>query len=344
MSLLEERAGAYRPAIEREMREVVGEGTGPFFGWIRYHLGWEDRDGNPAGASAGKLMRPVALLLADELCGGRWEDALPAAAAVELVHNFSLLHDDVEDRSDLRRGRPTLWTFAGEAQAINAGDGLFTIARLAMYRLRDRAVPPDRILAAMRELDDACLRLVQGQYLDIAFEEREAVSSDEYVEMAGGKTAAMFAAPFALGAILAGAHPAAVEAFRSFGQDVGLAFQAVDDVLGIWGDPAVTGKPAGDDLRARKRSLPVIAALEGGGEAAEEIARAYATPHDPDEDESHIERLAALIERAGGREAAEAAAQRHGERAVQSLRQAELDDESLALCREFASVAIGRVS
>jgi geranylgeranyl diphosphate synthase, type I len=343
VSTLEQRAAAYRPAVEAEMRAVVGEARGPFAGWMRYHLGWEDRDGGELAGARGKMLRPVALLLAHEVCGGRWERAVPAAAAVELVHNFSLLHDDVEDGSDMRHGRATLWTFAGEAQAINTGDGMYTVARLAMYRLLGQEFPADRVVVAMRELDGACLRLVEGQYLDLAFEQRASVSSEEYLEMARGKTAAMFAAPFATGALLAGAPEATVQAFRQFGEHVGLAFQAVDDVLGIWGDPAVTGKPAGDDLRTRKRSLPVVAALESGHAAAEEVARLYATPPGA-EDDAEIGRIAGLLQDAGARLAAESMAREQEARALEALRGAGLPYEAVDLCAEFANAATRRVT
>src|SRR5690606_38826872 len=219
VSGLADRAQRYRLAVEDEMRAVVGDAPDALSRWMRYHLGWEDREGEPAGAG-GKMMRPVALLLAAEVCGGAWERAVPAAAAVEILHRFTLLHDDVEDRSDTRNGRPALWTFAGDAQAINTGDGLFALSHLAMHRLRDRGVPDGAVLAAMRELDEAAVRLVRGQYLDIAFEERSEVSAEEYVEMSRGKTAAMFAAPFAMGTTLAGAADERVDAFRRCGEHI----------------------------------------------------------------------------------------------------------------------------
>ncbi len=335
------RGARYRPAVVAEMRAIVGDRPDALFAWMRYHLGWEDADGRAVPRAGGKMMRPVALLLAHELCGGAVDTALPAAAAVELVHNFSLLHDDVEDMSETRHGRPTLWTFAGVPQAINTGDGMFTVARLAMFRLLDRGVPAERVLAAMRELDATCLRLVHGQSLDIDFERRHEVSRAEYLEMTAGKTAAMFSAPFALGAILAGAATDRVEAFRRFGHHVGLAFQAVDDVLGIWGDPAVTGKPVGDDLRQRKMTLPVIAALAAGDEAAARIAAVYAGPGGMDDD---VRTLAALVESAGGRAATEALAREEMAAAVGALRDSGVSGADLRLCEEFAGLAVGRVA
>lgn len=338
---LQTRAGRYRPLIQREMREVIGTSSDGLYTWMRYHLGWEDIEGHAEQASGGKLMRPVAVLLASELCGSRAEQAVAAAAAVELVHNFSLLHDDVEDRSDFRRGRANLWTFAGVAQAINTGDGMFSVARLAAYRLLEAGIPAERVVATMREIDEACLRLVEGQYLDISFESRIDVTQDEYWEMAAGKTAAMFAAPFAMGATIAGAEPRVVEAFRRFGNHIGLAFQAVDDILGIWGDSALTGKPVGDDLLSRKMTCPVIAAIDTLGDASRLFRRAYEQPARPGED---VSRLAALVEETGARALTQAMAEREEAAALQALLDGGVSSEAVALCTEFAHAAVVRVA
>ena len=339
---LEQRAERYRPLVIDEMRAVVGDSGAGLFAWMRYHLGWEEADGQPsAHASGGKMLRPVALLLAAELVGGSAEKALPAAAAVELVHNFSLLHDDIEDESHRRRDRATLWTLTGTAQAINTGDGMFALARLAMHRLFDRGVEERRAMEAIRELDEACLRLVEGQYLDLLFETREAVTRDEYRAMVSGKTAAMFAAPFAIGALLGGADGRTVSALREFGRRVGLAFQAVDDVLGIWGDPAVTGKPVGDDLRSRKMTYPVIVALESGGDEASQLARAYVERGQPDED---VTPIAELVERLRGRAQTEALAAEQEQAALSALEAGGLEGDAIAACAEFARSATGRVT
>ena len=336
---LEERAARYRALIEDELRAIVGRAGEPLFAWMRYHLGWEDESGVPAGGS-GKMLRPVALLLAAELTGGGVEQAAPAAAAVELVHGFSLLHDDIEDASATRRGRETLWRIAGVPHAINTGDGMFALARLAMHRLADRGLSQGRIIEAMRELDETCLRLVEGQYLDMSFEQRDDVTPDEYMAMAAGKTAAMFAAPFAIGAILGGADAQVVEAYRAFGYHTGLAFQAIDDVLGIWGDQALTGKPVGDDLRTRKMTYPVLAALDAGGEQSDRLARRYAEPARDDE----IDMLTALIERLGGRDATERLAEEQGRAALAALDVPGIEDAARAMLSEFERLAVARVA
>ena len=334
---LSRRIEAYRPLVVAEMRAVVGDDSAGLFAWMRYHLGWEDREGRPTDGSPGKLLRPAAVMMAAEACGQDLAKAAPAAAAVELVHNFSLLHDDVEDESERRRGRPTVWTFAGTAQAINAGDGMYTVARLALHRLLDAGVDEGRVLAAMRELDDACLRLVEGQYLDLSFEGRTEVTREQYLEMVEGKTAALFAASFAIGAHVAGASGSAVGALREYGRRVGLAFQAVDDLLGIWGDPAVTGKPVGDDLASRKMTYPVVAALSAG--AAPALEAAYRGPRDEPLD---VPALAAAIEAASGRAAAEALAAEEVERALAAIEPLPLGADERALFEEYAALATAR--
>ncbi len=338
---LNARADRYRALVRDEMRAVVGNSPDGLYAWMRYHLGWEDIEGRPEQASGGKMLRPVAVLLAAEACGAHANQAVAAAAAVELIHNFSLLHDDVEDRSDFRRGRANLWTFAGDAQAINTGDGMFTLARLATYRLLDAGVPAERVVAAMRELDEACLCLVEGQYLDISFETRIDVTQDEYWRMAAGKTAAMFAAPFAMGAAIAGAEPRVVEGFRAFGHHIGLAFQAVDDILGIWGDSALTGKPVGDDLLSRKMTCPVIAALDASGDASALLRRAYGQPARPGED---VTPLAKLVAQTGARALTQTMAERQEEEALDALRAAGVAGDVIALCSEFARAAVVRVT
>ena len=331
------RIEAYRPLVVAEMQAAVGDDPAGLFAWMRYHLGWEDREGRPTDGSPGKLLRPAALMMAAEACGQDLAKAAPAAAAAELVHNFSLLHDDIEDESERRRGRPTVWTFAGTAQAINAGDGMYTIARLALHRLLDAGVDERRVLAAMRELDDACLRLLEGQYLDLSFEGRTEVTHEQYLEMIEGKTAALFCASFAIGAHLAGAPGSAVAALREYGRRVGLAFQAVDDLLGIWGDPAVTGKPVGDDLASRKMTYPVIGALATG--AATALEAAY---HGPRDEPLDVPALAAAIEAAGGRAATEALAAEQVERALAVLEPLPLGADERVLFEEYAALATAR--
>ena len=220
---------------------------------IHYHMGWLDD-----AQSGGKRIRPLITLLCCASAGGDWQNILPAASAIELIHSFTLIHDDIEDHSDTRRGRATLWKLWGIPQAINTGDTLFTISRLTTHRLSDADIGPELILKAQSNLDQACLHLTQGQHLDLAFETQDQVSVDDYLEMIKGKTSALISASSTIGAQLAGSPVSIIEKYRAFGLHLGLAFQVQDDILGIWGDPNITGKPASDDLLQRKKTLPTL--------------------------------------------------------------------------------------
>jgi geranylgeranyl diphosphate synthase type I len=303
-------------AVEDELRACVaaadGFGLAEYAHMLAYHLGWE---GEGAGPKArGKRVRPMLLLLSAASAGGDWRAALPAAAAVELVHNFSLIHDDIQDHSALRRGRPTLWARWNVAQAINAGDALFALAHLALDRL-DARIPPAQALAAHAILPRACLALTKGQYLDLSYEGRADLTAADYWPMIGGKTAALLAACAELGALLAGAGDDARRAYACFGEQVGLAFQVYDDYLGIWGDAALTGKSAESDLLAGKKSLPVLYALEQHGDFA---ARWRQGPLTAEE----LPALTLQLEVEGAREFVQREADRLTEAALAELRRA----------------------
>lgn len=324
----------FLPAIETEMRRSVAASGDPtltaFYGMLQYHLGWVDADFKAAHFDAGKRIRPVLTLLCCEASGGDWHTALPAAAAVELLHNFSLIHDDIEDSDPLRRGRPTVWTIWGTAQAINAGDALYTMAHMALNSLSDYSIPPERILAARRRFDRACLVLTQGQHLDLGFESRSSVSEAEYLRMVHGKTAALIEAACGLGALVNGSD--LVSHYEDFGRELGLAFQIQDDLLGIWGDPAVTGKPAGNDLRNHKKSLPVAYGLD----RSEEFRRLYAQP------DVDVAAATCELDRAGAREYAEQLAARHQQQALSALEAARQANTALAALSELANQLLNR--
>ncbi len=255
-----------QPEIEKSLQASVllasSQGLEEFHEMQAYHMGWVGEGVGPE--ARGKRIRPMMVLLTASAAGGEWRKALPAAAAVELVHNFSLIHDDIEDSSPLRRGRATLWTRWGIPQAINAGDAMFTIAHLSLLGLAE-TVSVGVALEANRILQKTCLQLTQGQYLDISYEARGDLSLAAYWPMVGGKTAALLAACTELGALAAQVPEARQAAYRQFGWSLGLAFQAQDDLLGIWGDSTVTGKSADSDLVSGKKSLPVLYGLEQNG-------------------------------------------------------------------------------
>ena len=255
--------------IETEMRSVIEQRDGhtrPLYEMLAYHLGLDQPDG-----PRGKRMRPLLGLLAYQSLTGDYRAALPGAAAVELGHNFSLVHDDIEDADQERRHRPTLWAIWGVPLAINAGDALFALSRLALYRLLDDGFSEARVLALMRVYDETCLALCEGQFMDISFERRDDVTVEAYLEMIGRKTAALVGASIQSGAILATDDAATIEAFRHFGYHLGLAFQMADDVKGSFWTAAESGKPEAGDIRKRKKTLPLVWALEHGSEA--DVAR-----------------------------------------------------------------------
>ena len=310
----------YLQATEEELCDILSirEGmTAPLYQMMQYHLGWLDTQLVPEEAPRGKRLRPLLCLLACEATGGDWRRALGAAAAVELVHNFSLLHDDIEDNSALRRHRATVWSLWGIAQGINAGDGMWAVARLAVHRLSRAGCGPAQVLWVARLLDHACLELCTGQFLDISFEERESVSLAEYERMIAGKTAALLAAALAMGAVLGGSHEQAVGAYQAFGYELGLTFQIRDDILGIWGDPARTGKSAASDILARKKTLPALYALQWERDHGyTDLARIYARPRLVPE---HVPEVLGLLERAGALEFARDQVREHHRRTEISL-------------------------
>ncbi len=295
-----------------------------------YHFGWSDVDGRPAVGGGGKAVRPALALLSAEAAGAAPETGLPGAVAVELVHNFSLLHDDLMDGDVERRHRRTVWAVWGASSAILAGDALLSLAH---EMLLDCGSPYGA--QAGRLLSVATRELIRGQVQDLAFERRDDVSLVECLDMAAGKTGALLSASAAIGAVLAGAPPAVVDALAAFGQHLGLAFQLIDDVLGIWGDPAVTGKPVHSDLRARKKSLPVTYVLECGGPAGTGLASWLARSGEPEED--GLRAAADLVAAGGGRDWAVAEAKRRmalGEAALDAVAvPGPVREELLALAR-----------
>ncbi len=259
-----------QPEIEDQLKAVIDRSVQADYpdlrAMLRYHMGWE---GSGAGPDAqGKRIRPLLVLLSTAAAGQDWRKALPAAAAVELIHNFSLIHDDIQDRSELRRGRETVWKKWGVAQAINAGDLMFTLAYLALLDL-EHSEPAGTVVTASRVLHETCVSLTKGQFLDLHNENRPSMPIDSYWPMVGGKTAALLAAAAELGAIVAHPGEKRQAAFRRFGYQLGLAFQMLDDLLGIWGDAGTIGKSTKSDLISGKKTLPVLYGLQQGGQFSE---------------------------------------------------------------------------
>jgi len=266
----------FRPELEAELKYVVGRASLPLYDMMRYHMGWVDERGRTKEGIAGKRLRPVLCLLACHALGGQWRQALPVAAAVELVHNFSLIHDDIQDLSTERRGRPTLWCIWGQAQAINVGDAMHALALSSLLRLEDTGTPHSKMVRAARVLGEGSLKLAEGQYLDLSFENNLNVRADDYLSMISGKTAALFSCSLEIGAILSTDNESMISHMRNFGRALGMTFQVHDDVLGIWGDERTTGKSSASDIQTKKKTLPVVYALENAtGDDAERLQQIY---------------------------------------------------------------------
>ncbi|MGH2619301.1 MAG: polyprenyl synthetase family protein [Anaerolineales bacterium] len=292
---------------------------------VEHHFGWAE------AAASGKGVRPLLCLLCCAAAGGEWRAALPAATAVELIHNFSLIHDDIQDRSEFRRHRRTVWKVWGEALAINAGDALFSLARLSTQRL---GLPPPRLLAVHLILDEACLELTRGQQRDLGFSSNGEGTLARYLRMIEAKTASLLAASAAAGSMVAGAPASRQAAFQAFGRELGLAFQILDDVLGLWGAPGQTGKSVGQDLLERKPSFPALHALE----------------HEPsfaalwEDSTSELTSLLGALDAAGSREAATLTAGEYTSACLTSLAAAKPDEPAAAALRSLANGLLHRHS
>ena len=235
-----------------------GQDDVPIYDLLRYHLGFVNEHLEPERVNAGKRIRPRLCVLTCDAAGGDQNQAIPAAAAIELLHNFTLIHDDIQDQSVFRRHRRTIWNLWGTAQAINAGDAMFAVAHLALNRTVDAAVDPSTVLELSTGLHDATLRIVEGQVLDLGFEQRADVAASDYLTMIGGKTGALTRCACWTGARIAGVDAERADLLAEFGSALGIGFQLRDDILGIWGATNDTGKSEADDIRRRKKSLPVL--------------------------------------------------------------------------------------
>jgi geranylgeranyl diphosphate synthase, type I len=324
-----------RRAVDPVLRAAVATLPAAMCRVAAYHLGWQDAVGRPVRSDPGKAIRPALVFAAARAHAAAPEAAARAAAAVELAHNFTLLHDDVMDRDATRRHRPTAWSVFGVADAILAGDAVNALALRLLAEDPHPAGP-----AAAARLAGCVAEICEGQHEDCAFEAREAVALEECLRMAEAKTGALLGCACALGALYAQAPEPAVEAMDGFGRRIGLAFQLADDLIGIWGDPRVTGKPAGADLAARKKSLPVVAALASGTPHAADLAALYRAPSPLTADQ--VRAAAEAVERAGGRDWAQARAADYMADAIDRLALAVPDPDAAEDLLTLAELATRR--
>ena len=328
------RAGS---VIDGPIRAAVGALSPDLQRTVAYHLGWCDAVGHTVEGNGGKAVRPAIALAAARAVGAPEEAAIPGAVALELVHNFSLVHDDVMDGDRERRHRPTVWALFGVGAAILAGDAMLTLAHQVL--LEDARPQSGR---ASSELAAATAEMIQGQAEDLAFESRLDVTEQQCLAMTGHKTAALLACAAAVGGILGGGDDKAVVALRAFGRQVGLAFQAVDDVLGIWGRADVTGKPVASDLRQHKKTLPVVHALVSGGPGSAELSRLLSNGRL--DGEHAVEAAMAILESAGSRGWALALAERHLSEATAALDGAALEPGPVEELRAIGEFIVRRQS
>jgi geranylgeranyl diphosphate synthase type I len=333
-------------AIEEELQRQVARLNQPrtkqFHEMLTYHMGWTGHGAGPE--AAGKRIRPLLVLLTTACCYGiskkeddivlYWLHAKSAAAAIELVHNFSLVHDDIQDNSDKRRGRNTVWVNWGVPMAINVGDALFVIANQAVLDLAEY-YPAEVVVKVAGILNNSCLDLTRGQFLDMSYEERNDLGIDDYWPMVGGKTSALLSACTHIGALLGNAGEAEQEAYRQFGWHLGLAFQVQDDILGIWGDEGLTGKSAASDLVEGKNSLPVLYGLGRNGKFSERWTQGPITA-------SEVKDVAKQLEDEGGRNYAEEISKAETQKALEYLNKANPQGEAGESIRQLANMLLKR--
>jgi geranylgeranyl diphosphate synthase, type I len=336
--LIEQIVARYITDVDHFMRQIVANHLTDETGYgvmVRYTMGWVNEKDAPYSKMTGKRLRPTLLLLCNEAAAGDWHDALPAAAAVEILHNFSLIHDDIQDMSDMRHGRPTVWKIWGKANAINAGDAMFALAYTAMHHLTE-TISAEQALKAWEIFNKTNMELTRGQHLDMRFETLDKVSVDDYISMIRGKTAALLAACAQLGSLIATGDAEIAENYREFGLNIGIAFQIRDDILGIWGEPDVTGKSAATDIISRKKSLPVLYGLEKSQELAQIYTKDSFNAND-------VEHAVHLLDTLKAQDYANQQELLYYEKAMSALEAVEPTGEASNMLREFVDFLFKRV-
>lgn len=324
-----------RNSIDAVLQESLAPYSSELYDSLRYHLGWRDTNGQLTGSHSGKALRPTLWLLACEWAGGKWEDSLAPGAALELVHNFSLIHDDIQDGDTERRHRPTLWSVWGRPKAIVAGNAMRCLADLTLLSLQKNTdVPAEIIMRLSQSLSESCLEMIEGQYMDLSFEADLDVSVDQYLDMVSRKTGALIECAMFMGALIATHSLQVASAFGRCGRLLGLAFQIRDDLLGIWGDSFSTGKATGADIARRKKSLPAIHALGNAyGTDRVELRRIYSQSV---LSELEIQQVLQIMDRLHTYDFCQTLAEAKKQEAVAALQGLDLTQKSF---REFQQVA-----
>jgi geranylgeranyl diphosphate synthase type I len=336
---LPESIASYRDTVRVELKKVIDSCPSVLCNMLRYHMGWQDEHGHSCSRESGKFIRSTLCLLSCQAVGGDMSQVLPAATAVELIHNFSLIHDDIEDASDERHHRPTVWKLWGQSQAINAGDAMFTLAYVALPKLKERGIADEKVASSTKMLSLACLELCEGQCLDVGYEDRLDTTTEDYLDMADKKTAALFAVSTSLGAYLGSEDSKLVDFFHLFGKELGIAYQIYDDILGIWGMEESIGKSI-SDISQRKKTLPVVYGLQNSeGEERKRLEKLYSQKSIEGED---ITEVAKILDHLGARDYAENLAEQYYHKALAHLEATQLDTYRQAPLKETACFLLKR--
>ena len=315
----------YRDIIVTTLKERLSQDFLPVYDMLRYCMGWSDKDGNPVDGAMGKSLRPSLCLFACEAVGGQIRHALPAAASLELIHNFSLIHDEIEDFDETRHHRPTLWTLWGINKALVAGNVLRIVAERSMEMMKiDEGKDSERVVKGVELLTEACLEMIEGQYMDISFEGRIDITLDQYMAMISRKTGALIRCSLQLGAAMGTENLATLETFRKTGTSLGFVFQIRDDILGIWGEEKSTGKPVGIDILRKKNSLPIVHAMDKADKKGKELLREIYSLEHPGEQE--VAAVLEIMEQAGTRDYAQKLAYEYEGKALKLFSQTRLSD------------------
>ncbi len=330
----------YQESIDSALRDRLSNTTSFLYSMLRYAMGWSDESGAPVSAPQGKALRPTLCLLTCEAVCGEYRRALPPAASLELIHNFSLIHDDIQDRDEYRRHRPTVWKVWGEPVALTAGNAMRIVADTSIEGLRGDAVSAADIVTVNRVLTEASLEMIEGQYLDVAFEGRSDIGMKSYLDMISRKTGALIRTPMHVGAIMGTDDIKVIESFRECGRSLGYVFQIRDDVLGIWSKENTTGKPVGADIRRKKNSLPIVHAMaQADGAQKRTLDGIYAQETVEDTD---VDTVLDIMDSLGTEAYANSLAAEHCDRALGRLAGVEIPSGARADIEELATFLLIR--
>ena len=330
----------YRANISRSLRDSLSQQHSDVYDMLRYYMGWVDENGRPHEAMEGKALRPTLCLFACEAVGGALEMAMPSAVALEFIHNFSLIHDDIQDRDEIRHNRKTLWAVWGDPKALVAGNVLRVVADECLHQLLDSGLDYDRALAAGTLLTEAYLEMIEGQYLDLQFEGRHDISMSDYLNMISRKTGALIRCSLNLGAVVGAQEQGVGDAFKESGRAMGYVFQIIDDVLGVWGNEETTGKPVGADIRRKKNSYPVVYTM---GKANDKDRKMLNEIYKKDElDDSDVDSVLAVMDRLDVKNQAQQEAEKYANVALESLAPVELSREARQEVEDLAHFLLVR--